>query len=105
MSCLPLLLWAGWSHLWINGLWAEAAAGQAICVQGGRAPFPQGRDCRNHCFLDLRVLTALSVPPIAAVACAGVTHFKPRLTSKETGFLPMLLPLNSLSKWNWRMPQ
>lgn len=66
---------------------------------------PPGQDCCTHCFSDLRVLTALSVPPIAAAACAGVTHFKPRLTSKQRGSLPLLLVLNSLSKCNWRMSQ
>lgn len=36
---------------------------------------PPGQDCLSHCFLDLLVLTALSVPRIAAAACDGVTYF------------------------------
>lgn len=76
----------------------ELCAGQACSV-------PPGWDCHNHCFLDLQVLTALSVPLRVAAACAGVTHFKPRLTSKESSSMPMLLVLNSLSKRNCRMSQ
>lgn len=72
------------------------------CVQG-RVLYSPRAGYYNHSFLDLQVLTALSVPPIAAAAHAGVTHFKPRLTSK--GSLPMLVMLNSLGKCNWRMAQ
>lgn len=102
-SCLPAAV--GWlvSALDTQSLGRGRQAGEP-CV-GRSCSIPPGRDCHNHRFLDLWVLTALSMPPTVAAACAGVTHFKPRLTSKGRGFLPVLLLLNSLSKCNWRMSQ
>lgn len=75
------------------------------CVQGRLAAFPQAGIVCYDCFLDLLVLTALSVPSVLAMTCAGATQFKRRLTSKERISLPLLLILNSLSKYNWRMSQ
>lgn len=74
-------------------------------MQGRLAVFLQAAIVCYHCFLDLLVLTALSTPSVVAATCAGVTQFKPRLTSKERGSLPLLLILNSLSKYSWRMSQ
>jgi len=88
------LRWGARSPLRTRGPWARGA---------GRAQLPPGQDCHNPCLLAWWVLTALSAPLTAATACAGVTHFTPRLTSKESGSLPTLLELNSLSKCNWRM--
>lgn len=66
VSCLPLQPPACCRG--VAGLTSRSAVSgqrQAGELCAGRACFiPLGWDCHNYCFLDLQVLTALSVPPI-----------------------------------------
>lgn len=105
LPCSCPLAAVGWlvSPLAKQSLGRGRQAGELCARQA--CSVPAGWDCHNHCFLDLQVLIALSVPLRVAAACAGVTDFKPRLTSKESSSMPMLLMLNSLSKCNFRMCQ